>query len=56
MKIMLPFLHIATIVQLPIEEYLGTTYRPDCEYVDGEVRKRNVGKYEHARVQALLAA
>jgi Uma2 family endonuclease len=53
---MLPFLHMATAVHIPIDEYLGITYRPDCEYVDGEIRERNVGKYEHARVQALLAA
>ncbi|MGA2572456.1 MAG: Uma2 family endonuclease [Terracidiphilus sp.] len=47
---------MATVVHIPLEEYLSTTYRPDCEYVDGEVRERNVGKWEHARVQALLAA
>ena len=35
---------------------MATNYRPDREYVDGEIRERNVGKYEHARVQALLAA
>jgi Uma2 family endonuclease len=46
---------MATVVQISIHEYLGTSYRPDCEYVDGEVRERNVGKYEHARVQAMLA-
>jgi len=46
---------MATILQIPLGEYLGITYRPDREYVDGEVRERNVGKYEHARVQALLA-
>ena len=38
-----------------MHEYLGITYRPDREYVDGEIRERNAGKYEHARVQALLA-
>ena len=38
-----------------VEEYLQTSYRPDCDYVDGQIRERNVGKYEHARVQALLA-
>ena len=32
------------------------SYRPDREYVDGEIRERNVGKWEHARVQWLLAA
>jgi Uma2 family endonuclease len=52
---MLPFLHRATNLHIPLHEYLSTSYRPDCEYVDGEIRERNVGKYEHARVQALLA-
>jgi Uma2 family endonuclease len=46
---------MATILHIPLEEYLGTSYRPDREYVDGEIRERKVGKYEHARVQALLA-
>ena len=46
---------MATILQIPLDEYLGITYRPDREYVDGEIRERNVGKYENARVQALLA-
>jgi Uma2 family endonuclease len=39
-----------------VEEYLHTSYRPDCEYVDGRIEERNVGKWEHARVQWLLAA
>ena len=46
---------MATTIHIPLKEYLATTYRPDCEYVDGEVRERNVGKWEHARVQWLLA-
>jgi Uma2 family endonuclease len=46
---------MATILHIPLEEYLAKNYRPDREYVDGEIRERNVGKYEHARVQALLA-
>jgi Uma2 family endonuclease len=46
---------MATTVHIPLEEYLATTYRPDCEYVNGEVRERNAGKWEHARVQWLLA-
>jgi Uma2 family endonuclease len=37
-------------------EYSKTTYRPDQEYIDGELLERNVGKWEHARLQALLAA
>lgn len=43
-------------MHIPLSEYLETSYRPDREYVDGEVRERNVGKWEHARVQLLLAA
>ena len=46
---------MATILHIPLHEYLGISYRPDREYVDGEIRERNVGKYEHARVQAFLA-
>jgi Uma2 family endonuclease len=47
---------MATVANLTIGEYLRTDFRPDREYIDGEVRERQVGKYEHARLQALLAA
>lgn len=47
---------MATAASISLDEYLGKSYRPDCEYLDGEIRGRNVGKWEHARVQALLAA
>jgi len=46
---------MASAIHIPVSEYFETSYRPDREYVDGEVRERNVGKYEHARIQALLA-
>ncbi|WP_263359435.1 Uma2 family endonuclease [Acidicapsa ligni] len=46
---------MGAITHIPLSEYLDTSYRPDREYVDGEIRERNVGKWEHARVQALLA-
>ena len=46
---------MATTVHIPLKKYLATSYRPDCEYVNGEVRERNAGKWEHARVQWLLA-
>jgi Uma2 family endonuclease len=46
---------MATILHIPLQEYLQSSFRPDCEYVEGEIRERNVGKWEHARVQALLA-
>ena len=44
----------ATLISL--EEYLATSYRPDREYIDGELKERNAGKWDHARVQFLLAA
>jgi len=47
---------MATISQISLSEYLDTSYRPDCEFIDGVVRERNVGKWEHARLQLLLAA
>ena len=46
---------MATALHISLSEYLATSYRPDREYVEGEVRERNVGKWEHARVQWLLA-
>ena len=46
---------MASAIQIPVSEYLETTYRPDREYIDGEVVERNVGKWSHARVQWLLA-
>ena len=46
---------MATSTRLSLLEYMKTSYRPDREYVDGELRERNVGKWEHARFQALLA-
>jgi Uma2 family endonuclease len=47
---------MAATTQIALSEYLQTTYRPDQEYIDGELRERNVGKTDHARLQAILAA
>jgi len=46
---------MASATQISVAEYLNRSYRPDREYVDGEVRERSVGKWEHARIQWLLA-
>jgi Uma2 family endonuclease len=46
---------MAATTQIALSEYLQTSYRPDREYVDGELQERNVGKTDHARMQALLA-
>jgi len=41
---------------ISLAEYLNTSYRPDCDYVDGEVRERNVGESEHSILQAAITA
>ncbi len=43
-----------TLTAVPLSEYLRTTYRPDCDWVNGEVRERNMGEQPHAAVQAFL--
>lgn len=40
---------------MPVEEYLGTNYDPDAEYVDGELLERHVGEWRHSRLQHLLS-
>jgi Uma2 family endonuclease len=46
---------MAASVAVPVGEYLRTSYRPDCEYVDGEVQERNLGERDHADLQTRLA-
>ncbi len=45
----------STVTAVPLEEYLDTSYRPDCEYLDGEMLERNVGEWDHSRLQTLLS-
>lgn len=46
---------MASAVLIPVREYLSTTYRPDVDYIDGELKERNVGEQPHALVQAILS-
>ena len=41
---------------ISVEEYLATSYRPDCDYVDGRVEERNWGEWDHSSLQAAVAA
>lgn len=36
-------------------EYLATVYRPDREYVNGQLSERNLGEYDHANLQTAIA-
>jgi Uma2 family endonuclease len=38
-----------------VREYLTTSYRPDCEYIDGRIEERNLGEYDHGLMQTFLA-
>ena len=40
---------------VPLEEYLSTSYEPDCEFDGGVVVERNVGEFEHSFLQTVLA-
>ena len=43
-------------VLVSLEEYLHTAYRPDCDYIDGELEERNVGEQPHANLQIIFGA
>jgi Uma2 family endonuclease len=45
---------VATTTKVPVEEYLSTSYRPDVEYVDGELQERNLGEIEHSEMIAAV--
>lgn len=45
---------MAAAIHIPVSEYLRTTYRPDRDYIDGEVRERNVGEQPHGDIQIIL--
>lgn len=46
---------MSTVVTVPISEYLDTLYRPDREYIDGELLERNLGDVDHSRCQMLIS-
>jgi len=43
-----------TGVMVPLEEYLETSYRPDCDWIDGMRIERAMGEKPHNRVQQFL--
>lgn len=45
---------MATSTLVPLDLYLKTSYRPDCDWIDGEVMERNMGEAAHATIQAFL--
>ena len=47
---------MATGTSVSVQEYLHTPYQPDCDYVDGVVVERNLGEYDHAKLQTAVVA
>jgi Uma2 family endonuclease len=39
-----------------LEEYLSTIYRPDCDFVDGQVVERNGGERDHSWTMGVVGA
>jgi len=42
---------MASTPLVPLSDYLSTTYRPDCDYVEGRLQERNVGEIDHSEAQ-----
>ncbi len=38
-------------ILIPVEDYLRTSFHPDCDFIDGEVLERNVGERKHSYAQ-----
>jgi Uma2 family endonuclease len=47
---------MATAAQISVEEYLRTSYEPNCEYIDGVLRPKATGTKKHSRLQIRLGA
>jgi len=47
---------VSVATAVPLSEYLNTSYRPDCDYLEGELLERNVGEAEHSSLQIALGA
>src|SRR6516225_12359232 len=45
---------MASTTLISVSQYLKSTYRPDCDYVDGRVEERILGEHDHAALQAAL--
>jgi len=41
---------------ISVEDYLASCYEPDCDFVDGHIEERNVGEWDHSRLQLKVGA
>jgi len=47
---------MSTRTLISVEEYLRSSYEPDCDFVDGEIEERNVGEWDHSTLQLRVGA
>lgn len=47
---------MATSVMVPLSEYLSTTYHPDRDFLEGELKERNMVEQPHARLQLIIGS
>ena len=45
---------MVTAARVSLEEYLKTSYRPDVEYIEGELKEKSLVTPAHGKVQTLL--
>ncbi|RXH55918.1 Uma2 family endonuclease [Granulicella sibirica] len=45
-----------TTTLVSLEDYLRTSYHPDCDFVDDHIEERNLGEFDHGNLQAALTA
>jgi Uma2 family endonuclease len=47
---------VGTSTLISLEEYLRTSFHPDCDFIEGEVLERNSGLRRHSYAQAEIAS
>ena len=47
---------MSTAAMVSLEGYLATDYEPECDFVDGYLEERNVGEWDHSRLQLKIGA
>ncbi|MBB5059524.1 Uma2 family endonuclease [Granulicella aggregans] len=45
---------MAASTLVPLQVYLEPDYRPDCDWIDGEVKERNSGEGQHSNIQVFF--
>ena len=47
---------MSTRTLISVEEYLASSYEPDCDYVEGFLEERNVGRVSHGTLQLKIGS